>query len=124
MDETEEFEFRRRFELENAQPKSPTLRESFERGAGLTYRAVAPTLAGAQIGSYGGPLGALVGSMAVPAADAVNALLSDHNIYVQPINYPTVDVGTERLRFAPTPLHDDGMIEDLIEALVAVFNTN
>ena len=53
-----------------------------------------------------------------------DALLSDHNIYVQPINYPTVDVGTERLRFAPTPLHDDGMIEDLIEALVAVFNTN
>jgi hypothetical protein len=76
MDETEEFEFRRRFELENAQLKSPTLRESFERGAGLTYRAVAPTLAGAQIGSYGGPLGALVGSMAVPAADAVNALLN------------------------------------------------
>jgi hypothetical protein len=76
MDETEEFEFRRRFELENAQPKSPTLRESFERGVGLTYRAVAPTLAGAQIGSYGGPLGALVGSMAVPAADAVNALLN------------------------------------------------
>jgi hypothetical protein len=62
--------------LNQSQPKSPTLRESFERGAGLTYRAVAPTLAGAQIGSYGGPLGALVGSMAVPAADAVNALLN------------------------------------------------
>jgi hypothetical protein len=76
MDETEEFEFRRRFELENAQPKSPTLRESFERGAGLVYRSMAPTLAGAQIGSYGGPLGAVVGSMAVPAADAVNALLN------------------------------------------------
>jgi 5-aminolevulinate synthase len=50
-----------------------------------------------------------------------DSLLNDHNIYVQPINYPTVDVGTERLRFAPTPLHDDGMIEDLIEALLAVF---
>ena len=62
--------------LNQGQSKSPTLRESFERGAGLTYRAVAPTLAGAQIGSYGGPLGALVGSMAVPAADAVNALLN------------------------------------------------
>jgi 5-aminolevulinate synthase len=49
-----------------------------------------------------------------------DALLNDHNIYVQPINYPTVDVGTERLRFAPTPFHDDGMIEDLIKALVAV----
>ena len=53
-----------------------------------------------------------------------DALLNDHNIYVQAINYPTVDVGTERLRFAPTPFHDDGMIEDLVEALVAVFNTN
>jgi 7-keto-8-aminopelargonate synthetase-like enzyme len=32
-------------------------------------------------------------------------------------------VGTERLRFAPTPFHDDGMIEDLVNALVKVFNT-
>ena len=49
-------------------------------------------------------------------------LLNEFNIYVQPINYPTVDVGTERLRFAPTPFHDDGMIEDLVRALRAVFN--
>lgn len=49
-----------------------------------------------------------------------DALLNDYNIYVQPINYPTVDVGTERLRFAPTPFHDDGMIEDLVKALQAV----
>jgi len=53
-----------------------------------------------------------------------DALLNEHNIYVQPINYPTVDVGTERLRFAPTPFHDDGMIEDLVKALVTVFNTH
>ena len=50
-----------------------------------------------------------------------DALMTDHNIYVQAINYPTVAVGTERLRFAPTPLHDDGMIEDLIQALTIVF---
>ena len=49
-------------------------------------------------------------------------LLNDHNIYVQAINYPTVAVGTERLRFAPTPLHDDGMIEDLIQALKIVLD--
>ena len=53
-----------------------------------------------------------------------DSLLNDHNIYVQPINYPTVDVGTERLRFAPTPFHDDGMIEDLIQALKIVFKDN
>ena len=51
-------------------------------------------------------------------------LLNEYNIYVQPINSPTVDVGTERLRFAPTPFHDDGMIEDLVKALQVVFNTN
>ena len=51
-----------------------------------------------------------------------DALMTDHNIYVQAINFPTVAVGTERLRFAPTPLHDDGMIEDLIQALQVVFN--
>lgn len=52
-----------------------------------------------------------------------DALLNDHNIYVQAINYPTVDVGTERLRFAPSPFHDDGMIEDLVDALKKVFST-
>ena len=51
-----------------------------------------------------------------------DTLLNDYSIYVQAINYPTVSVGTERLRFAPTPFHDDGMIEDLISALKDVFN--
>jgi len=49
-------------------------------------------------------------------------LLNEHNIYIQAINSPTVAVGTERLRIAPTPFHDDGLIEDLITALKASFN--
>jgi len=62
----------------------------------------------------------LVGD-AVKCKAISDMLLNEYNIYVQPINYPTVDVGTERLRFAPTPFHDDGMIEDLISALTASF---
>jgi 5-aminolevulinate synthase len=53
-----------------------------------------------------------------------DTLLNEHNIYVQPINYPTVAVGTERLRFAPTPYHDDGLIEDLITALKQAFENH
>jgi 5-aminolevulinate synthase len=55
------------------------------------------------------------------AKEISDLLLNEHSIYVQAINFPTVNVGTERLRFAPTPFHDDGMIEDLIEALKLYF---
>ena len=53
---------------------------------------------------------------------ASKLLLDNYDIYVQPINFPTVPVGTERLRLSASPLHSDEMISKLARALKEVFN--
>jgi 5-aminolevulinate synthase len=53
---------------------------------------------------------------------ASDLLLEEHGIYIQPINYPTVAKGSERLRITPSPYHDDGLIDALAESLLQVWD--
>ena len=58
----------------------------------------------------------------VEAKQISDILLAEYGVYVQPINYPTVPRGTERLRFTPGPTHSPDMIRDLTAALVEIWH--
>ena len=57
----------------------------------------------------------------VKAKKISDTLLAEYGVYVQPINYPTVPRGTERLRFTPGPHHDEKMMRDLTDALLEIW---
>ncbi|MGB0934521.1 MAG: 5-aminolevulinate synthase [Alphaproteobacteria bacterium] len=62
----------------------------------------------------------IVGDAAI-CKNVTDTLMNEFNIYVQPINYPTVPMGTERIRLAPTPMHTEKMIDDLVSALSEIW---
>jgi len=104
--------------LKNSDVERETLTE---RAATLKALMVAADLPVMDSPSHIVPL--FVGDAAL-CKTVADALLHQHGIYVQPINYPTVPRGAERLRFTPSPAHNDAMMQALIDALNIVWDSH
>ena len=99
----------------------PDLRETHQRQAKTAKHALAA--AGLPVMDNPSHIVPVFVGDAEKCKAASDMLLDRHGIYIQPINYPTVPRGAERLRITPTPLHSDELIVGLVEALVDVWTT-
>jgi 5-aminolevulinate synthase len=99
---------------------SPVEREAQQRNATLTKRTL--IAAGLPVMPSDTHIIPVFVGNAEQCKKASDLLLEDHGIYIQPINYPTVPRGLERLRITPTPVHDEALIGRLATALANVWD--
>jgi len=97
------------------------IRAAHQRASHITKHALAA--AGLPVLENGSHIVPLMVRDAELTKAASDMLLERHHIYIQPINYPTVAKGAERLRITPTPRHTQDHIAELVEALVDVWTT-
>ncbi len=100
--------------------RRPDLRAAHQRAAHNTKRAL--SAAGLPVLDNGSHIVPVMVRDAELCKAASDLLLTRHGVYIQPINYPTVAKGSERLRITPTPRHTQAHIAQLVEALVDVWH--